>query len=275
MSDPAFTLANSARSSRPKSEAKPVGEAEPAFEAELCAFLWKALGPTVSPNVNSSRTDVLIEETIRGTLSSRAILDVCCGWPLLLHKLILQREEEQTFDGEYCYVACDIIAAQEDFKLHIEDLRGRRGSLGVTIHDVLGDAADPKALASAVRNKFDGPFDLILFSNALHEIRPRAIPDLLFTLVSLLHEAGRLVIIDPDPTWLLDPSRWNGLGKLADLEIDWEAAAVWLHSSTYSEILKGFGCTVTLTDARRSQPFWVLQVARESGFTAGDRKSVV
>lgn len=257
LSDPGVTFTNSARSSRP------------AFEAELSAFLRKALGPTVSSNVNSSRTDVLIEAAILDALSSRTILDVCCGWPLLLHKLIRQRENELTCGDEYCYVACDTIAAQDDFKLHIESLRVRAGPLGVTIHDVLGDAADPKAFASAVRDKFDGLFDLILFSNALHEVRPRAIPDLLFTLVSLLDDAGRLVIIDPDPTWLLEPSRWNGLAKLADLEIDWEATAVWLPSSTYSEILKGFGCTVTSLDAARSQAFWILQATRP------DRKSVV
>lgn len=238
----------------------------PPFEEEFVAFLRKALGATVSANASESRTDTLIEAGILNALSSRTILDVCCGRPLLLHSLIKQLKTDPNRQTEYRYVACDSMAGQEEFKLHIEELTIAASPLGVTVLPVLADAADPKAFASAVHAKFTGRFDLILFSNALHEVWPPAVPALLFTLVTLLEDEGRLVIVDPEPTWLLDEKRWKSIAKLDDLAIDWEASAVWLPSETYAGVLRRFGCTVTRFDADRTQAFWVLQATRPVEF---------
>jgi hypothetical protein len=78
----------------------------------------------------------------------------------------------------------------------------------------------------------------------------------------LLTKNGHLVVLDPEPTWLLDATRWEEIKELSDLSIDWEAQAVWLAAETYRKMLRKFGCTVSDFGAHRSQSFWVLQANR-------------
>jgi hypothetical protein len=59
------------------------------FEKEFNDFLGKTLIPTFSSNNSTSRTDILIQQTILDSHpNALTILDVCSGRPLLLEKLI-------------------------------------------------------------------------------------------------------------------------------------------------------------------------------------------
>jgi hypothetical protein len=246
----------------------PVGKTRvrrPRFEDELITFLSSALRPT-SENSRTSRIDNLIVTAILNDHLSRvthgAILDVCCGWPLLLEKLIEQLITDKKRTGEYHYVACDVVVSSNEFKRKLKKLENRAQGL-LKITNRLTDVSRPEQFKSSLRTTGEEKFDFILLANALHEIPLQARPELLFTLVELLKPRGVLVLLDPEPRWLLDPKRWQEIKQLSELRIDWEAEAVWLPAEVYSSVLRDFGCVVTNFDAPRSQVFWVLQANRQ------------
>jgi hypothetical protein len=244
------------------------------FDVEFNDFLAKALVPSVSENVSTSRTDIVLLETIlHEHPDARTILDVCCGRPLLLEKLIEQIQEHPQQSKDYYYVGCDRDAADESFRTMWSHLNQQAMDLGFRTDCAHADAADPDSLKNAIRRYHKGSFDIVLFANALHEITPLKIPSLLFALVELLKDTGVLVVLDPDPAWLLDENRWKGVQDLRQLGIDWEAKAVWLPQDTYQRVFTSFGCSVEPQVVKKSQEFWALHVRRNANFevTDGDR----
>jgi hypothetical protein len=246
------------------------------FDVEFNEFLAKALVPSVSENINTSRTDiVLLEAILREHINARTILDVCCGRPLLLEKLIEQIALRPDEAKDYYYVGCDKDAADESFRNMWNQLNQQATSLGFRTACAHADAADSSSLKHAIERYHPGAFDIILFANALHEITPSKIPSLLFTLVELLTDDGVLVVLDPDPTWLLDKDRWEDVQDLRQLGIDWEAKAVWLPQETYQRVFRSFGCSAESQDVRRGQEFWVLHVKREMDFDSTHRYELI
>jgi hypothetical protein len=261
--DGAFDFTDNARPSVP-------------FDEEFIEFLGKALVPSFSDNVSTNRTDILIEDSIFGTQdNARNILDVCCGRPLLLEKLIQELTIGRQDEKPYHYVGCDRDAADDSFRDMWRKLDQQAESVGFKTSCAVADASDPDSLVPSLRRYHSGSFDIIYFANALHEITPSAIPSLLFTLVELLAKDGILIVLDPDPTWLMNPKRWEDLQELSQLAIDWEAKAVWLPQSTYKGILEDFGCSVNPRHAERSQEFWVLYVRQGPSFDPRKRKELV
>lgn len=233
------------------------------FEVELIDFLSKALAPSAENSKTSRIDNLIVTAILNARVAQGAILDVCSGWPLLLEKLIEQLTKDRTREGDYHYVACDMIVSTDAFKHKWEKLRRKtKNSKSLKISRIPADASEPEVLKNALRTAHKGKFDFILLANALHEIPPAARPELLLTLVELLTKNGHLVVLDPEPTWLLDPTRWEEIKELSDISIDWEAQAVWLPAETYRKMLRKFGCTVSDFDAPRSQSFWVLQANR-------------
>jgi len=232
------------------------------FEDEFIKFLKNALKPPLSTNASDSRNDIDIQYGIvNAAPQNHKILDLCCGWPLFLEKLIIQLRSETPRQGEYHYVACDVNAWQEEFKRELSTLEEKANGLGVKVYRLFADVSEP-TLRDIVRAVYKEPFDVILFSNALHEIPPRAVPELLFTLISLLEDHGQLVILDPDPDWFFDTKRWVNIEHLHRLPIDWEANGVWLPPTLYGDMLEKFGCSVKVFRANDSQTFYVLQAHR-------------
>jgi hypothetical protein len=243
------------------------------FQEEFIKFFWKGVGPTISANLDISRTDILIEAGILNTaVDSHRILDLCSGWPLLLQNLIKQLSSDPQRRENYHYVACDMNISSDD--QHWAELVSTAKKHGIKLSLVSTNVSESDALRGTLRVKAKSKFDLILFSNALHEISPAKIPQLLFTLVDLLSDQGQLVLIDPKSTWLLDPERWSNLERLNQLEVDWEANAVWLPEETYRSILRLFGCTVRSFVPERSQWFYVLHAHRKN-FNASERIQLV
>jgi SAM-dependent methyltransferase len=239
------------------------------FEQELIRFLSKALAPT-SESSKTSRIDNLIVTAILNRHLSQvprgAILDVCCGWPVLLEKMIEQLLKDKTRSGQYHYVACDMAVSTDAFRHKWQKLMtSARKSKLLKMSKIPADVSEPEVFRNALRTAHEDKFDFILLANALHELPFETRPELLLTLVELLKPNGHLVVLDPEPTWLLDPKRWEEIKELHELSIDWETQAVWLPSKVYRTILQKFGCTVTDFDAKRSQTFWVLQANRGAG----------
>lgn len=252
-------------------------ERETPFDVQFIEFLGKALEPKFSENLNTSRTDVLLEEAaLKQNRAARTILDLCSGQPLLLEKLMQEITEGRQEAREYYYIGCDKYAKEELFENMWNRLAARARSLNIRTVCVPADASDPAFVRNALRHYHEGSFDFIYFANALHEINPAKVPDLLYMLVELLSDNGVLVVLDPDAAWLLDAKRWEGLQDLGHLDIDWEAKAVWLPDNIYKEILISYGCTVESQFAqRRSQEFWILYVKRDVGFDTSKRQQLV
>lgn len=247
------------------------------FDDQFIELLSKALIPTCSENAKTSRTDNLILAAILDAcIGKGTILDLCCGWPLLLEKLIEQLLKDKKRETEYHYVACDMIASTEDFKRRWRELEERAKEFSsFRMSPIPTDVSNPKLMINALRTAHPGKFDFIVLANSLHEIPPSATPELLFTLVELLEDNGHLVLLDPEPSWLLHGERWEEAEELNKLTIDWEARAVWLPQVMYQTMLEKFGCTVKELDAPRSQEFWVLQITRPPGNGLLDREKVI
>jgi hypothetical protein len=238
------------------------------FETELIDFLRKSFNPSFSDNLNTSRTDVLIESMVA---RSGAILDLCSGWPLLLEKMVNKHAKRRS-DGQPCssqikYVACDTIVSNEAFKEKWGKLEAKIKELGcgcIQAHPCLADTSDSHRLSHNLKAYHNEKFDHILISNALHEHDPLCLPHLLHVVVSeLLVSGGSIVLIDPKPDWLLAPERWDECEKLSEIPIDWEAKAIWLPPNAYEKIISILGCTTEGADeAEKSQEFWYMPATK-------------
>jgi SAM-dependent methyltransferase len=83
-----------------------------------------------------------------------------------------------------------------------------------------------------------GPFDLILATNLLHELPPAVLVDLLLFLPGALRPGGLLYVVDPDANWSLSDDAWAGHWEDAS---EWETDAVWYRAKPFEEILRSFG----------------------------------
>lgn len=251
----------------PRGSSRDSGPTRETVLDNFLAFFQNALAPRTSPKEDTSRTDILIE---RALARPGRILDLCCGWPLLLEKLVEEHPAGGCNNNLREYLACDLGAATPHFKRRWGRLQRELSSKGCTcirpLQPLPVDVTDTSTLKAGVTGRGFANVDVVLLANALHELSPLRVPDLFWTLTQELMAPGStLLLLDPAPDWAVRAENWK-VHDPSHLKVEWETHAVWLPPDVYSAALKELGCEIDASQANRpSQQFWFIAATKMDG----------
>lgn len=213
------------------------------------------------------------------------ILDLACGDTPFLRKLIDQHDSNEC-STDKCDKFANVVAKKVRYvAVDLDFPYGYRTSLKPLLEKLNKcfefipysiDLSKSSHLELLLSLKGDKPFDMIILSNALHELSPESWPELLSLIPELINDNGIFLFLDlTNPMGLIKKTK--SFESIITEKSYWEADAIYCLWSHAIEIGKKMGMNVTPSFGHDgTEPYWYMQMKKKENISSReDRKLAI
>jgi SAM-dependent methyltransferase len=202
--------------------------------------------------------------------SSLNILDLAAGdFPFFKRLAKIRTDLPKHVSKKINYVAVDKEYSNEIFESVKSILKDSGDALKFTPHKI--DLTREEGLRALIEKCNGKKFNMIILSNAFHELAANRWPDVLAVIPQLLHRDGRFVLLD-----LINPMEHNGSGgayeKFVKKQSFWESDAIYCQREEIFDFFHNIDWQGGLAPDDIDRPYWYFIAKRDGNFISNVNK---